>query len=112
MKYRPHRRLLDESMAEVIDLTHRRSLVEHLAKSLEQWGIDLTDGDVRVEPYGYDERIGWDTYIVTIRNKQQQLPSGAWYFGEAMGPDYFGAIGFTDGPGEEAMNKEQIQILR
>jgi hypothetical protein len=97
MKYRPHRRFLDESMAEVVDVDGRASLVEHLAADLRKWGVDLTDSDVRVSPYGRDDRIGWDTYIVTIRNKQ--LSGGSWFFG-AMGPEYFGAIGFTDGPAE------------
>lgn len=54
------------------------------------------DSDVRVEPYSYDKRINWDTHIVTVRNKE--ISSGKWYFGERMGPDYFGAVGFTDGP--------------
>jgi hypothetical protein len=33
-------------------------------------------GEIEVKPYTYDERIGWDTYIVTV--------DGA-------------AVGFTDG---------------
>lgn len=34
-------------------------------------------GEVRVEPYCYDDRIEWDTYIVTLDGR---------------------ATGFTDGP--------------
>jgi hypothetical protein len=96
VKYRPHKRLLADAMAEVIELPDRAALVKHLANDLAHWGTTVGDDDVKVAPYGHDDRIGWDTHIVTIRNKQ--LPGGNWYFGEAMGPDYFGAIGFTDSP--------------
>lgn len=109
MKYRPQRRFLDEAMAEVVELKDRAALVKHLAKDLSDWGYQITDADVIVESYGsgYDERIGWNTHIVTIRNKECGK-SGSWYFGKEMGPDYFGAVGFTDGPvtkQEEAMGQ-------
>lgn len=96
MKYRPHKRLLADAMAEVIELLDRAALVDHLAKNLAHWGMTLENDDVKISPYGRDDRIGWDTHIVTIRNKQ--LSSGNWYFGGTMGPDFFGVIGFTDSP--------------
>lgn len=107
MKYRPHRRFLDEAMAEVVDLKDREALVRHLAKSLGEWGYQLTNEDVQIKFYGYDSRIGWNTHIVVIRNKVCGK-SNTWFFGKEMGPDYFGAIGFTDGPAlkqEEAMGQ-------
>lgn len=96
MKYRPHRRLLSEAMDEVVEVAGRAGLVAHLADDFAAWGYQLDEADVKVEPYGHDDRIGWDTHIVTIRNKQ--VRGGIWYFGKKMGPLYFGAIGFTDGP--------------
>lgn len=96
MKFRPHRAQLDESMAEVVVLPDHAALVAHLANDLKRWGYQLNETDVRVEPYVYDDRIGWDTHIVTIRN--QQVSPGVWFFGAHVGPDFFGAIGFTDGP--------------
>lgn len=38
---------------------------------------DPAAGELRVERYGYDERIGWDTHIVTFGGK---------------------VVGYTDGP--------------
>jgi hypothetical protein len=96
MKYRPRRGTLADAMAEVIELPDRAALVAHLAAELRPWGYVVEDADVRVEPYWFDNRIGWDTHIVTLRNKQ--LGPGFWFFGGRSGVDVFGAIGYTDGP--------------
>lgn len=98
MKFRPHRELLADAMAEVVEFNSVAAFLDHLNRDLANWFIELTASDVRVEPYRYDSRIGWNTYIVTIRNKKQNHDRGTWYFGEEFGPDYFGAVGFTDGP--------------
>ena len=61
MKYRPHRGSLKDSMREVVELPSIDALKEHLR--LMGW----PDGVVLIEKYGgFDDRIGWDTYIVTI----------------------------------------------
>jgi hypothetical protein len=96
--YRPHRHLLDDAMSEVIEVSDRADLIRHLVKELRPWFIEIDDSDIRIEPYCYDDRINWDTYIVTLRNKQQNAKGSVWFFGEDMGADYFGAIGFTNGP--------------
>ena len=82
-------------MALVVELPDRAALIQHLAHDLRAWGYALEDADVRVEPHGYDARIGWDTYVVTLRNKP--VVGGRWFFGEHL-PNFYGAIGFTDGP--------------
>lgn len=107
MKYRPHRGQLSDSMDEMVELKDRAALVEHLRADLAKWGVVITDADVKVEPYGRDDRVHWDTHIVTIRNKPLIRKNGETLLnrktGEPvlffnMGPDYFGAVGFTDGP--------------
>ncbi|MNL05740.1 hypothetical protein D3C87_1263520 [compost metagenome] len=80
MKVRPHRRLLDEAMAEVKE-------IEPTIEAVKKWA-DASFGEMQppdlsglvVEKYGtgIDTRIGWDTYIVV-------LPG-------------WGVLGFTDGP--------------
>lgn len=97
MKYRPHSMFgtLDESMEKVVELKDQADLLKHLNQERAWCGVSLEDADVKVEPYGYDERINWDTYLVTIRNVETR--SGVLYFG-SMPDDYFGAIGYTDGP--------------
>lgn len=94
--YRPHRGLLCDSMKEATTLTGRGDLITIINNSLGQWGMSVTDNDVHVEPYCQDDRIGWSTYIVTIRNVASA--DGHRYFGAHMEPEYFGAFGFTDGP--------------
>lgn len=70
--FRPHRRYLYEAMREVIEVNSLADLAKHLMKTREPLGV------VKVEKYGgIDERIGWDTYIVTINGD---------------------ACGFTNGP--------------
>lgn len=83
MKFREHRRLLDESMETVVELADYNALLDHLRKSAAHWPTHppVTAETVRIEPYGRDERIGWDTHIVTLKD--------------------YGVLGFTDGPAEQ-----------
>lgn len=96
--YRPHRGSLADAMAEVVEIADIAALRAHVNAGLKKWNMEIGEGDLRLEPYGYDKRIDWNTYIVTMKNTRQNYPKGVWYFGEDMGPDYFGAIGFTNGP--------------
>jgi len=80
-------------MREAIELPSREALVAHLAQEL---ALPVSNEDVRVSPYGFDARIGWDTHIVTVRNRI----GDRWVFGDHVTPDYFGAVGFTDGPAQ------------
>ena len=76
--YRPHRGSLDVAMAEVQVITDMESL--RVAVNLNSpWPIDL----LKCKPYGYDERIGWVTYI--------------WQ-GRIDGSESLSVIGFTNGP--------------
>jgi hypothetical protein len=69
MKYRPHRGSLDSAMSEMVELEPTLgALAVHLK---------VPPDTIKVEPYGYDKRIDWDTYMVLIWG----VPSG-----------------FTDGP--------------
>ncbi|ARV77358.1 hypothetical protein FDI21_gp189 [Pseudomonas phage Noxifer] len=78
MKVRPHRRLLDEAMAEVKE-------IEPTMVALKKWADESFGGmqppdlsELKCEPYGYDDRIKWNTYIVHLEG--------------------WGVLGFTDGP--------------
>ena len=76
--YRPHRGSLNESMSEVREYKTKGDLVEEAQRCYQTWlPADAINTDrVKVEPYGQDDRIGWDTHIVIV---------------EGVGP-----IGFTD----------------
>ena len=58
--FRFHRGGLDESMQTVTEI---HSMADLINLTQEKWG-DMLRG-ISIEPYGYDERIQWDTYIVT-----------------------------------------------
>jgi hypothetical protein len=80
MKYRPQRGSLDVSMAEVVEVSGMDELLAAMLRGMEGWyPLDHrpSRSNVTVEPYGFDDRIGWDTYLVCASGH-------AW--------------GFTDGP--------------
>jgi hypothetical protein len=79
-KYRPHRGQLSDSLAEIAEVEDFADLVRHMQATCpgfypndERPTIENTE----VVPYLYDDRIGWDTHMVTVK-------CNAW--------------GFTDGP--------------
>ncbi len=78
MKFREHRGHLVDSMKTVVEVDDRPALVSLLQNQLGQFGFSFNDADLLVKPYAYDNRIDWDTYIVTIKG--------------------YGVAGFTDGP--------------
>jgi hypothetical protein len=75
---REHRGSLDESLATVRSVADRAELVALIHYTLEPFGQDVKADDIFVTPYGRDERIGWDTHLITIRDY------GVW--GMADGP--------------------------
>ena len=79
--FRPHRGGLAEAMAEVRSFKSRAELISFLNENLKQNFLrpgTIEEADFKIEPYGYDERIGWDTYIVHEEG--------------------YGVFGFTNGP--------------
>lgn len=60
--FRFHRGSLEDSMetcVEIKDLEHLINLIE------KSWDIKMSE--ISIKPYGKDERIGWDTQIVSIK---------------------------------------------
>lgn len=57
--YRDHKRSLSEAMKTVRQVKNLTEIKEHIKQS---WGMGVEE--IRVEPYGFDDRIGWETYIV------------------------------------------------
>lgn len=58
--FRFHKGGLKESMETTIVIPSKASLDKYITKTM---GIYITD--IETEPYCYDDRIGWDTYLVT-----------------------------------------------
>ena len=71
--YREHRELLKDAM-ETVQSFHRADQLVEFVESI------YGPGEVKVEAYVWDDRIKWDTHIVTHNGN---------------------GVGFTDGPVEE-----------
>lgn len=82
MKFRPHRRLLADAMAEAVEVADGAELLAHIRKLFADFGPDFKDDQLRAAAfYGDDDRIGWkNVHIVTI--------------------DGYGVVGFTDDPSD------------
>lgn len=77
MKIREHRGQLADSMITCVEIAPSIQAVrQHVEKCLG--GHAPKPLVVTVEPYTYDERIGWDTHVVLVEGH--------------------GVFGFTDGP--------------
>ena len=66
--FRPQRGSLDEAMSEVesMDMSSIRSLL------VNRFGA----GEIEVKPYCYDERIGWDTFVVLHNGRAVGFTNG------------------------------------
>lgn len=76
MKVRPAGGMmtLDESMEDCVELADGAALMAHLLKHYDYWRP--TEANVTIEPYGFDERIGWDTHLVCIAGKAALFTDG------------------------------------
>jgi hypothetical protein len=81
-KFREHRGGLKESMGTEFAFEHLWQLFAHIDTILMSYGVwDTHASQIKIEPYAWDHRIGWDTHVVVITG--------------------YGVIGFTDGPCSE-----------
>ena len=62
-EWRPHRGTLDDAMAEKRTFADFGEMVAFLNEDWGQYGVTVSD--VTAKPYCFDERISWDTWIVT-----------------------------------------------
>lgn len=83
MKVRQHRGGLDESMATVQEIEPTlTALVAHINVLYKDFGPTVTADQLKFHSQGMDTRIGWDTYLVGIKDygvfgMTDQLPEGA-----------------------------------
>jgi hypothetical protein len=67
--FRPHRGLLADAMEEVVELNDKAALVSHIKngwkKHFPDHGYDFNQDTIKVKAYCFDDRIDWDTHIVT-----------------------------------------------
>jgi hypothetical protein len=77
-QFREHRGALLESMRTVRTVKSMAELRAICRGLLGAYGSVPSDDQIKMRPYGYDGRIKWHTYIVTVEG--------------------YGVVGFTDGP--------------
>jgi hypothetical protein len=83
-KFREHRGSLADSMKTVVEVNglELQQLCEKIT-GLDSW--------IEIRPYGYDDRIGWDTYIVLMPG--------------------WGVVGFTNGvPDLDRLDKPRKSV--
>lgn len=85
MKVRPAASMLplDEAMEQVVDIPDKDSLLAFLKEQYAFWSP--TEENVTVQPYGRDERIGWDTHLICVAGKAALFSDG--WFPNAVGGD-------------------------
>lgn len=64
VRIRQHRGGLHEAMATTAQIP--RNMASLCLWLTEQTGRNIQPADVQIEPYGYDDRIGWDTHLIKI----------------------------------------------
>lgn len=75
MLFRFHANTLEESMKTCIEISDRNDLISFL-KNKSTLFRNIKEEEIQCDPYGYDSRIGWRTYLIT---------------------DKYGVIGMTNG---------------
>src|SRR5260221_7816002 len=65
--FREQRGSLEESLRTLVTLKDWPELVAHVRRLFSLFPV--REEEISVEPYVYDTRIGWETYIVTVRRQ-------------------------------------------
>ncbi len=66
MRVRENHNNLRRSMATTVRLEGRAQLLRYLSGKLRKSGVAIADDTVHVTHYGYDDRTGWDEYIIVV----------------------------------------------
>lgn len=76
MKVRPAASSLpiDEAMSHVVEVKDRAALLAYLREHYYFW--TPIDENVTIEPYGFDDRIGWDTHLICVDGKAALFSDG------------------------------------
>jgi hypothetical protein len=77
MKIRIHTGGLAESIRTVATIEPtKEAIAQYLRDRWGGLGYDIYSENIRVEPYGFDKRIGWDTYIVLLDGHASAFTNG------------------------------------
>tara|TARA_B100000700_G_scaffold311500_2_gene393718 strand:+ start:158746 stop:159288 length:543 start_codon:yes stop_codon:yes gene_type:complete len=79
--FRPHRPNLEGSLELAVEVSSKEALVDAIKKRYSFLTVPVTVESLEFKEYGYDERINWDTQVVTLKD--------------------YGVLGFTSKPFSE-----------
>ncbi len=70
VKFREHKSTLEDSMKTVVEVGSKQELARVIANCLgiRSHGLNISVDTIQINFYGFDTRINWDTYIVTLAN--------------------------------------------
>lgn len=77
--YRPHRGTLADAMAEVKEFSSIKEMREYLVQDHKK---AFAVSDIVISYYCYDDRIDWETFIVTVKryyNEKYTHPQAIGY---------------------------------
>jgi hypothetical protein len=82
MKARPAGSMMEigEAMSRCVELADGAALMAYLREHYDF--LEPTIQNVTIKPYGRDERIGWDTYLVCIDGKAALFTDGPMILSE------------------------------
>jgi hypothetical protein len=72
--FRCQRGSLEESLKTMVEIGSRGELVAHLRRALAP--LPVSNKSISVRYYGFDERIGWPTYLVTVKGEVAGFTDG------------------------------------
>lgn len=78
--FRHHRGALEDSMKTVVEVKSLDELTKLVAEAYELF--DKSKDTINVEFYGYDDRIGWNTHMVSIIDRNGKVHPIGWTSGE------------------------------
>jgi hypothetical protein len=77
MKIRIHKGSLSDSMNTAAEIEPtREAVVQYLRDQWGGLGYGVYPEDITVEPYCYDQRIGWNIFIVLLNGKAAAFTDG------------------------------------
>lgn len=85
IQFRDHRGSLEDSMATVVTFHSKREFYDYMEKRVTTgcMALDFDESKISFKHYIYDDRIKWDTWIVTYNHPAI--------------PGELGVLGMTDG---------------
>ena len=68
MRFRFHKSTIADSLETQIEVLSKEDLFNAIKEYLKPFVFDFCIDDIECSYYGFDNRINWDTYLITLKN--------------------------------------------